>query len=149
MAKRRRVEAKEEYCIGCKLCEVYCVSAHSNGKSLIKAFKDEGRPLSRIVVEENKPVTFALSCRHCEEPACVEACITGAMAKDEKTGAVIHDAEKCVGCWMCVMVCPFGGIKQDRRHKKIASKCDLCLDNGGDPACVANCPNNALDVVED
>jgi carbon-monoxide dehydrogenase iron sulfur subunit len=46
--------------------------------------------------------------------------MTGAMSRDEKTGAVLHDQEKCVGCWMCVMVCPFGVTKPDHEKHKIA-----------------------------
>lgn len=147
--KRKRIQANEEKCIGCKLCEVYCIAAHSESKDLIRAFKKEfPRAQSRVIVEENRPVTFALQCRHCEDPVCVSACITGAMTKDEKTGAVTHDAEKCVGCWMCIMVCPYGGIKRDKKEKKIASKCDLCIEVG-EAACVINCPNDALEVKED
>ncbi len=147
--KKRKIQANEEVCIGCKLCEIYCIVEHSKSKDLIKAFKKEfPRALSRVIVEENKPVTFALQCRHCDDPECVKACITGAMSKDPKTGAVVHDPEKCVGCWMCIMVCPYGGIKRDKNEGKIASKCDLCLELDV-PACVENCPNAALIVVEE
>lgn len=147
--KKKRIIAKEEHCIGCRLCEVYCIVAHSESQDLIKAFKKESpRPLSRILVEENKPFTFALQCRHCSEPVCVAACITGAMTKDPETGAVKHDKNKCVGCWMCVMVCPHGAIQRDLREKKAASKCDLCLELD-EPACVAACPNEALFVSEE
>jgi len=69
--------------------------------------------------------------------------MTGAMERDPKTGAVLHDEEKCVGCWMCVMVCPFGVTRPDHEKHKIGSKCDLC--HGKDtPACVEHCPNEAL-----
>jgi len=65
------------------------------------------------------------------------------MYKDEKTGAVLHDADKCIGCWMCIMVCPAGAIQRDQRKEKIASKCDLCAGQEM-PVCVANCPNEAI-----
>jgi carbon-monoxide dehydrogenase iron sulfur subunit len=52
-----------------------------------------------------------------------------------------------VGCWTCILVCPFGAIQRDEREKKVASKCDFCA--GLDiPACVANCPNEALILTE-
>jgi carbon-monoxide dehydrogenase iron sulfur subunit len=64
------------------------------------------------------------------------------MTKDPKTGEVIHNKDKCMGCWTCVMICPYGAIKMDKEGHVIA-KCDLC--QGFDkPACVDNCPNEAL-----
>jgi carbon-monoxide dehydrogenase iron sulfur subunit len=102
--------------------------------------------MSRVIVEESRPLTFAIQCRHCEDPVCVTACMTGAMTKDPETGAVLHDKEQCIGCWMCIMVCPYGGIRRDMRDHKAASKCDLCLELE-EPACVAACPNEALVIV--
>ncbi|MFN7171090.1 MAG: 4Fe-4S dicluster domain-containing protein [Candidatus Omnitrophota bacterium] len=84
--------------------------------------------------------SFSLTCQHCEDAPCVNACISGAMFKDEKTGETKCDTDKCVGCWMCIMVCPFGIIKQG---KKNAVKCDLCPERE-DFACVASCPTKAL-----
>ncbi len=144
----KRIVIHEEYCIGCRLCEVHCLVQHSRSKDIIKAFREERSSLMpRVVVEENGPVSFALQCRQCEEPRCIEACISGAMHRDEKTGAVICDEDRCVGCWMCIMVCPAGAIQRNLLGTKIASKCDLCY--GADvPACVANCPNEALTYEE-
>jgi len=144
----KRIYAKEEVCIGCRLCEVHCIVQHSHSRNIIKAFRDElDRPSPRLFVEEGDALSFAVQCRHCDDAPCVAACMTGAMQKDEKTGAVTHDADRCVGCWMCVMVCPAGAIRRGTSGDKIASKCDLC---GGEsePVCVAQCPNEAL-VYED
>ena len=52
------------------------------------------------------------------------------------------DPEKCVGCWMCIMVCPIGAIYRDSEDKA-AVKCDLC-EGKEIPACVLSCPTNAL-----
>jgi carbon-monoxide dehydrogenase iron sulfur subunit len=68
------------------------------------------------------------------------------MTKDPKTGEVKHNKEKCMGCWTCIMVCPYGAIKMDKENKVVA-KCDLCQDLE-EPACVANCPNQALEFKE-
>lgn len=145
---KKRIVIHEEYCIGCRLCEVYCITEHSATREIIKAFKGTyPRPLSAIVFEERGPISFALPCRHCDDPPCVEACLTGAMHQDEGTGYVLHDKDKCVGCWMCIMVCPFGAIKPDIAGKKVASKCDLCIAAAG-PACVAHCPNGAITLKE-
>lgn len=146
----KRVYAREEVCAGCKLCEVYCATAHSKyPNSVLKAFlKQETRPVARILVEENQPITFALQCRHCEDAYCTKACITGAMHKDPETGIVINDESRCVGCWTCILVCPYGAIKRDESGRKVASKCDLCSNLGSIPVCVQKCPNDALVFVE-
>jgi anaerobic carbon-monoxide dehydrogenase iron sulfur subunit len=141
----KKIIINEEYCMGCRLCEIYCVTQHSKSKDIIKTFKSEGfRPLvdSGIVFEEQGYTTFALQCRHCPDAPCVEACLTSAMYKDKK-GAVLHNKDKCVGCWMCIMVCPFGVIKPDLANKKVASKCDNC-EGRDTPACVEHCPNEAI-----
>jgi carbon-monoxide dehydrogenase iron sulfur subunit len=145
---KRRIYPKEEVCIGCHLCEVYCILAHSGTKDLIKAFKKKDKPTPKVIVEEKEGyyITFALQCRHCDDPLCTKACITGAMHRDDKTGIVVCDEDKCVGCWSCILVCPYGAIRRGE-NKKVASKCDLCLD-AGEPACVQNCPNSALEIVE-
>ncbi len=129
--------------MGCRLCEVYCIVQHSKSKDFIKAYRREHhRPLSRIKLEEVRPLSFAIQCRNCEDSPCVVACLSGAMRLDEETGIVIHDQEKCVGCWTCVMVCPYDAIRIDL-ERKVVAKCDLCRDLDA-PACVANCPNEAL-----
>lgn len=141
----KKVYVKEEVCIGCHLCEIYCAVQHSKSKTIIKAFKLE-KPKPRIVVEEKKPVSFAIQCRHCEEAPCIEACLTGAMHKEN--GRVLCDTEKCVGCWTCIMVCPYGVIRREVINgKKFILKCDLC-QNLDIPVCVAYCPNEALVLVE-
>ena|SRR3989338_8915854 len=140
----KRVFAIEEYCMSCKLCEIHCLVKHSESKDIIKAFKKEKpRILSRNLVEKKGAVSFSITCRHCPEAPCITTCMTGAMQRESKTKAVIVDGDKCVGCWMCVMVCPFGVIKRDIEHGKVASKCDLCYDEEM-PVCVKNCPNEAL-----
>ncbi|MHB0856896.1 MAG: 4Fe-4S dicluster domain-containing protein [Anaerolineae bacterium] len=140
----KRIVIHEEHCIGCRLCEIHCLVQHSSSGDIIRAFKSErGRVMSRVTVEESGPVSFALQCRQCLSPNCLEACISGAMHRDPETGAVVCDESRCVGCWMCIMVCPAGCIQQNLMGTRIASKCDLCY--GSDmPACVANCPNEAL-----
>lgn len=144
----KRIVIHEEYCIGCRLCEVYCLVAHSSSRDIIKAYRMEGPHLMpRVLVEESGPISFALQCRQCEEPSCLEACISGAMHRDERTGAVLCDESKCVGCWMCIMVCPAGAIRRNLFGTRIASKCDLCYGSEV-PACVAHCPNEALTYEE-
>lgn len=144
----KRVYPKEEVCVTCKLCEIHCAVEHSRSKDIIKAFKKETRPMPRVRVKERGALSFALQCRHCPEPQCVYSCLTGAMYREEDSGVVKHDREKCVGCWTCVMVCPYGVLARDASAHSIAPKCDLCPDRAT-PACVAACPNGALVYAEE
>jgi carbon-monoxide dehydrogenase iron sulfur subunit len=139
----KRVYIKEEFCIGCHLCEVYCQVEHSQSRDLVKAFKKESpRPLPYVMVDRRGPVCLAVQCRHCAEAPCVYACLTGALQRDHESGIVTVDVERCIGCWTCVLACPLGAIRRDTYREKIA-KCDLC--RGEDvPVCVTNCPNEAL-----
>jgi carbon-monoxide dehydrogenase iron sulfur subunit len=140
----KRIYVNEEYCIGCRLCEIHCLVQHSQSKKIIKAFTEETpRAIPRLLIEEEGPLSFAMPCRHCSEAPCVEACITGAMHREEETGAILCDEDRCVGCWTCLMVCPFGVIQRNVSDRKAVSKCDLCYGEQT-PACVAHCPNEAL-----
>lgn len=139
----KRITANEEACMGCGLCEVHCAVQHSTSGDLMKAYKKERhKPISRIRLEVSRPVSFAIQCRHCEDAPCVSACLSGAMAKDEETGLVVHNKDKCIGCWTCILVCPYGALRTDVSGRVVA-KCDMCpgLDK---PACVEGCPNGAL-----
>lgn len=135
----KRVYVNEKWCLGCHLCEYYCAFANSGGSDLARALKGVNiRP--NIKVQERNKISFAVSCRHCEEPLCVRSCITGALSK--KDGVVRIDREKCVGCQTCVLVCPYGAIVAG--GDGVMQKCELCLENGGEPCCVKGCPNAAI-----
>lgn len=135
-----------ERCMGCRSCELACATQHSETKNLFSAINELPKPKARVFVEQAEQGKFPLHCRHCQEPQCVSACIGGAMTRDPATGHVLNNPDKCVGCWMCVMVCPFGAIVQDNT-RKLALKCDRC--SGEDtPSCARSCPTGAL-VYED
>lgn len=85
---------------------------------------------------------MAIQCRHCEEPACLDACICGGITKDPETGDVKYFSDKCVACWSCIMACPFGAVLR-AREQGCAVKCDRCPDRDT-PACVHACPTGAL-----
>ncbi|MBN1177045.1 MAG: 4Fe-4S dicluster domain-containing protein [Dehalococcoidales bacterium] len=147
----KKVYVKEDVCIGCGLCEVYCRLKHSKSKDLIKAYKQETpRPMSRLRVDESGIVSFSVRCQHCDDAPCIRACLTGALARDPETSLVVVDEERCIGCGTCVLACPLGVPRLDT-SEKIMVKCDLCQDEEL-PVCVANCPNEALlyvDVAEE
>ncbi len=143
----KRIYVNEQVCIGCGLCLVYCQVEHSPSKDVIKAFKQGSTPpLAYVAVECRGPVSFAVQCRHCEDAPCVYACLTGALQKDPDSGLVTVDTSRCIGCWTCMLFCPYGAVRQAPDRKTIA-KCDYCGDREI-PACVANCPNEALVYAE-
>jgi len=52
------------------------------------------------------------------------------------------DQEKCVGCGMCLMVCPQAVLGMDNGHARIENR-DQCMECG---ACSQNCPTEAVTV---
>lgn len=142
----REIIVYPEKCNGCLTCQTACSVAHSKSGTVIGALLEKIQP--RISVEAVGGVAIPLMCRHCEEPACVDACMTGAMQKDSATGTVTNEGhqQKCVGCWMCVMSCPYGAISRSTGTEKIAIKCDRCTGRET-PACVESCPNGAMEYA--
>ena len=136
----KRVYVNEQWCLGCHLCEYNCAFANSGQPNIVKALKGKSI-FPRIHVEGEDKITFAVSCRHCEDPMCVKSCISGALSK--KDGTVCIDRNKCVGCLTCILVCPYGAMSQDANGA--VQKCELCMGNTcGEPACVKGCPNKAI-----
>ncbi|MDM7939026.1 MAG: 4Fe-4S dicluster domain-containing protein [Methanothrix sp.] len=138
----KEVFVRLDRCMGCKSCEIACAVEHSASKSLFLAVSERPAPVRRVYVEMAEGQKVPLVCRHCEDAPCVAVCRTGAMSQDPITGIVDRDEERCVGCWMCAMICPYGVIG---RHKevRIAVKCDRCK-NLDVPACVRACPTGTL-----
>ncbi|HOM37950.1 MAG TPA: 4Fe-4S dicluster domain-containing protein [Spirochaetota bacterium] len=142
----KKLYFREEWCVGCGRCEVACAIEHSESKHpVISYFFEKVRQTPRIIVERKGNISFANTCRHCEEPDCVNACISGALYKD-LSGKILYDPAKCVGCYSCIMACPYGAIMKDlnRKERKQIVKCDLCNKREGGPACVEACPNRAI-----
>ncbi len=136
----KRIYVEEKWCLACRLCEYNCAFANSGKDDMVKALKG-AKIHPRIRVEQAGGISFAVSCRHCRDPLCQRACISGALSL--KDGQVHIDENKCVGCYTCIMVCPYGAIMPS--EKGAVQKCDLCMQNhNGEPACVAGCPNRAI-----
>lgn len=147
----KKIYIKENRCLGCHLCEWECIYANSGLDAMFKLKGKMGTKYSpRIRVEggeDANAVHFAVNCRHCADAICVKSCIAGALSKTEE-GMVAIDRNKCVGCFTCVLVCPYGAI-MPAPDGKAAQKCMLCTDNDrGEPNCVKYCPNGALVLVE-
>ncbi len=122
-------------CIGCHICQMACSLAH----------KEEINPSRSVIqiIEFLRDAQFIpITCTQCDEAWCIRACPAHAISINPETNAREVDPNKCVGCKMCVMSCPFGVISIDHGTSK-AHKCDLC---GGDPQCARLCPTEAIIV---
>jgi len=139
-----------ERCTACKSCEIACAVEHSSSRNLFTAIFEAPAPKKRVYVEKAFSFSYPARCMHCADAPCIVACPTGAMSRDKEFGSVLVNEDRCMGCWMCAMVCPFGAILSDT-DKKVAMKCDLCrlrLKDGKVPACVEACPTRALTFGE-
>jgi carbon-monoxide dehydrogenase iron sulfur subunit len=138
-----------ERCVGCHTCELACAAAHTGAGSIIGAVLAGERLHRRNRVVQVDTVKISTQCRQCEDAPCVRVCPTKATYRTETYTAV--DQRLCIGCRLCVMVCPFGAIhvattEVGGREKAAAFKCDLCVDLPTGPACVAACPTKALSL---
>ncbi|MCD6545473.1 MAG: 4Fe-4S dicluster domain-containing protein [Thermotogae bacterium] len=122
-------------CTGCRVCELICAFVHTGSFSVEN---------SRIHVEKDefngKDIPFL--CLQCNEKYCISSCPTNALTVSDETGAVLVDENLCIGCGVCMKVCPYNAIKIHQRSKK-ALICDLC---DGEPECVKRCPVGALSI---
>lgn len=138
---------RKERCTGCKTCELYCAAERcSEAKTLLGAVQETPVPQPRVRVEGGNGDAFPLQCRHCLQAPCIDACLTGALRRDEASGMVLIREELCIGCWTCTAFCPYGVIYPSP-ERKIAIKCDRCLYMEK-PVCVDVCPTGALEVVD-
>ncbi len=138
-------------CVRCDDCVRACAATHDGNPRFIR----------------NGPVhdqwMVAHACMHCVDPVCMVDCPTGAIHRELDSGAVTINPETCIGCATCAEACPYGNIRMvelceddgrsivdevTRASISRATKCDLCVDNFGGPACVRACPQDALKRVD-
>jgi formate dehydrogenase iron-sulfur subunit len=141
-------------CVGCQTCESSC--AEANGlpapvgtpqAGVVRKTDESHRTVINAFNTSKGEAYIKKQCMHCNEPACTAACLTQAMFKT-KEGAVIWRGDKCMGCRYCMVSCPFDIPKFEyhNANPKI-EKCNMCygrLTEGKIPACVENCPAEAL-----
>ncbi|MBM4019151.1 MAG: 4Fe-4S dicluster domain-containing protein [Planctomycetes bacterium] len=137
-------------CLGCRSCEIACAVVHSQSRDLLAALAESPRPQARVRVEPVGEHGLPIQCRHCESAPCITVCPTEAMHRASEQSPVVIDAERCIGCKLCMVVCPFGVIEASADGKAVV-KCDLCAERtqaGELPACVAACLTRALQFVD-
>ncbi|WP_417915294.1 4Fe-4S dicluster domain-containing protein [Candidatus Electronema sp. JM] len=139
------IYVQPDKCLGCRSCEIACRVAHSKDKNLVAAVSQSSPPQRRLFVEQQGGRTMPVLCRHCDDAPCVAACITGCLYKNDR-GFVLRHKERCIGCWSCILACPFGVISRNA-EQHLAVKCDRCHKKDV-PACAAACPTKALRIVD-
>lgn len=150
MSKKMGFVINTKRCVGCKTCTVACKMENNVAADLarIRVLDDNdelvyNRPAGTY---PNLQMNFVpIPCQHCENPACVDVCPTGASQKRED-GVVFIDKETCIGCGACILACPYDSGQMDE-EEKVVDKCDLCrhrIDAGKEPMCVLCCPGRAI-----
>lgn len=140
-------------CTRCDDCVRACAGGHENNPRFIR----HGPIHDHYMV--------ANACMHCVDPVCMIGCPTGAIHRDEDTGNVVINDLTCIGCQVCAASCPYNNIRmvevRDRNNDDAvmvdpvhgraivkATKCDLCGEHHGGPACQRACPHDALQRVD-
>ncbi len=141
--KRYAFVIDPERCIDCRACLVACRAEWNTPLGQTRNWVLSDGPQGAF---PNLSQTFIpAQCHHCEDPACVEACPTGATFKREEDGLVLIDQEACIGCGLCINACPYQVRFRNPETGK-ADKCSACfhrVDAGEMPACVATCVGGA------
>jgi Fe-S-cluster-containing dehydrogenase component/CRP-like cAMP-binding protein len=134
-------------CTRCDDCVRACASTHDNNPRFLR----HGPASGRLMV--------ANACMHCADPVCMIGCPTGAIHRESFAGQVVINPATCIGCKACANNCPYEAIRmveirdergdfivgEDFRPILKATKCDLCVENWGGPACERACPHGALE----
>jgi Fe-S-cluster-containing dehydrogenase component len=162
-AKKLGLVIDLDVCVGCHACATACKEWNSGGHSApLPDFNPYGADawgvwFNRVHSFEEgdgegaRTVHFPRSCLHCDEPACVTVCPTGASYKRAEDGIVLVNADICIGCKLCSWACPYGAREFDQ-DDGVMKKCTLCIDRIYNdnlaedervPACVMVCPTNA------
>ncbi len=150
-------------CVGCQACATSCKEWNTGGYSAPLTDQEpygadpHGAWLNRVhgyevgEGEAGRTVHFPRSCLHCETPACVTVCPTGASYKRAEDGIVLVNPDTCIGCKLCSWACPYGAREYDYSDG-VMKKCTLCVDRIYNetfapedrvPACVRACPTGA------
>ena len=137
LSKDKVFVIKPDICIGCRSCQLAC--------SFHKAqMVDLSSAAIAVYRKHENASAVPLVCMQCEDPKCLKSCPAQAITKDEQSGVVKIDPDKCIHCKTCLHACPFGNIRHSVALDRMV-KCDYC---GGTPTCQQVCPVGAIDLVD-
>ena len=126
-----------EKCTGCRICELVCSVKH-------EGVSNPSRSRIKVIKWESEGRYVPMSCQQCESAPCLLICPVKAISREESLNRVNVNYDVCIGCRMCVAICPFGAMGFDVLAKKVM-KCDLC---DGDPQCARFCDVHAVSYLD-
>ena len=140
------------YCLGCKSCELACATRNATKHSLDQDLMVHRTVVPNIIVTQSQDKKIPAHCRHCKDAICLQLCPAKAITKEKEVVIINHDT--CTGCGICEQGCPYGVITmttytKDQKAKKIANKCDMCMDRqlkDKEPLCYTACPTKAISL---
>ena len=106
MAKRYAMVIDLHKCVGCAACDIACKSENN-----VPVEFSWSNHITRTdgVFPNTRYSYIPTLCNHCENAPCVQNCPTTAMYKNED-GLTLHNPDKCIGCRLCQLSCPYGVI---------------------------------------
>lgn len=142
---QRSIVFHKEKCIQCHGCEMACKMWRQTDRGVVwrRVLNIWGGTYPNATC-----TSLSISCLHCFEPACVEACPTGAISKRATDGLVLIDRNLCTGCQACLEACPYN-VPQFGTDG-LMQKCDMCNTTNAvtqAPPCVCTCPTGALELT--
>ena len=129
-------------CVGCYECERVCSERWNFSTTEVH----ELSCVKNTAVQQWGDVYVPQLCMHCDDPTCASVCPVGAFDKNTD-GAVVYNADKCIGCRYCMQACPYQipRYQWGKLNPKV-TKCDMCHERtirGAPPACAESCPTGA------
>lgn len=86
-----------DLCIDCKQCEEACEERHGAQRLTLGGY-------------ELGLLDFVYTCRTCADARCLSPCEHDAIKRDAKTGEIKIHEDRCIGCSLCALSCPYGAI---------------------------------------
>jgi len=86
-----------DLCIDCKQCEEACEDRHGAQRLTLGGY-------------ELGLLDFVYTCRTCSDARCLSPCEHDAIKRDAATGEVVIHEDRCIGCSLCALSCPYGAI---------------------------------------
>ena len=126
-------------CVGCQSCTMNCAMENNVQAGAFRTIVSEYEASDK---DGNRAVIASLPrlCNHCENPACINVCPTGA-SHQRSNGIVKVNSTECIGCALCAEACPYHARYLSMQTYKV-DKCTFCdhrLREGLLPACVETC----------